>query len=130
MDQHVVDQAKRKCELGEEDVVKRPCVKVSETPELAEDQQYESQSGYVNTVHTLPQKPLARGKPPVFALARAALAEATSYFKSHESGNYHKDHVTLGLLLDRFESPQKTGTAHVKFSARDYMDGSVIITTM
>jgi hypothetical protein len=87
----------------------------------------------VETDNSPQEKPLARGIPPVFALTRSALAEATDYFKSHESGNYHTDCMTLGLLLDRFETPKKSkkaGEGKAKFSARDYMDGSVIITTV
>ncbi|KAK6085320.1 hypothetical protein SCUP234_02868 [Seiridium cupressi] len=59
-----------------------------------------------------------RKSPPVWAKNRGALCEGTPYFKSHDSGNYHSDKITHGLLLDSVSS------------ARDYIDGTVIITTI
>jgi hypothetical protein len=56
--------------------------------------------------------------PVVWAKTRSGLCDALPYFRSHEGGNYHIDHVTRGLLLDSDGSP------------RDYMDGTVIITTV
>ncbi|KAH8662109.1 hypothetical protein BX600DRAFT_437531 [Xylariales sp. PMI_506] len=61
------------------------------------------------------KKPLS-GYPPVHAYTRSALADSLGYFRSHESGNYHKDGVTQGLLISK------------ESSCRDYIDESVIIT--
>jgi hypothetical protein len=61
---------------------------------------------------------VAAMSPPVWANSRSALCDAVDYFRSHEGGNYNKDGITHGILLDA------TG------SARDYTDAAVIITTM
>lgn len=64
--------------------------------------------------------------PPVWAKTRAGLCSSVPYFRQHEGGNYHTKDIpgpknpsfTRGLLLD------------AGVSARDYIDGTVIITTM
>lgn len=61
---------------------------------------------------------LAGKAPPVWAKTRSALCDAVDYFKMHDGGNYNKRGITYGILLDGADS------------IRDYIDGTVIITTM
>ncbi|KAI0130179.1 hypothetical protein BJ170DRAFT_720338 [Xylariales sp. AK1849] len=60
----------------------------------------------------------APDKPAIYANVRGALAESVDYFRCHEGGNYHHDKITHGLFID------------AKVTDRDYMDGSVIITSI
>lgn len=64
------------------------------------------------------EKPLAIDRPPVWSFNRGALGDSTEYMKRHEGGNYHKDGVTMGMLIDA------NGTL------RDFIDGTVIITSV
>jgi hypothetical protein len=57
-------------------------------------------------------------RPLVWSYTRGALGDATDYLRSHEGGNYHRDGVTMGLMLNGGGS------------IRDNINGTVIITNV
>lgn len=88
---------------------------IGDQPDAANRPSIAPLMGESRPVHSLMQ---STRTPPVWANTRSALCDALDYFRSHEGGNYNKDGITHGILLDGIGS------------IRDYANGTVLVTNM